>query len=589
MFGNDNDGSSDQIDFSDAASDNFTSSDSQVFVNDEDSWSAATDDGAEGAEQLSFDQGGAGKTKSKSKHGVARVFGVLLVVVVVIVFAFGYIAKKNPFVALNYLAMTDKSYKDKYQHDSSNLSQLDKSVEDIQDDHVKITGTISSLTLNNHVNDGDLSKLKSIVDKTDKDNATFAALPYMAVPEAKPQLDRYAKATDAEKGVVNEYLNNAKTISSVYEACDIWDYVSDQSDIDDYNAKMKTCRSRMQPLSASTDPAMKTFVASMNTVLDTSEQAVKQIAAISGDTILDRAATKQIEKLNKDVDTSSKVMDYVDKYGDDLCKECDKPHLEWAFDRSYQTARAAKDAKDEADGIVKMFFDGYGKTLKGENRQKTGTALDNVAKAWNFMIEIASNCNHSGFGNLKSEDIDDINNAIAAADQANQRLADQLAADNDKDNKWFADYLTAYNKDKTQTQQYIKTLLAVSDADSLCVKIPMPDNSDPTYSAYTNGVAVCQAALKPLGENGDNRMQKMVTRLNDNFDGNLRVIRKMKALGSPDEASSGKHKKEYHNLNNKLVYDQEGKREGIFNDYKREFDDLREHSGVTEALWIRRQ
>ncbi|WEV68143.1 hypothetical protein OZX72_03970 [Bifidobacterium sp. ESL0769] len=505
------------------------------------------------------------KSDTKSGHGFALVLGVLLVIVVIIAQSFSHRGDDG----------------------HAKLSPFDKTKIAIQDDHVHITDNLSSLTLNDKVSDEDINKLKSLVAKTDRDNAKFAAFDSMKSPEVKIQLERYAKITDAEKAIVNGYIDNAKTVSSANKACTFWDYVEDeQSNIDHYRTQMATCRAKMKPLAASSDPATKTFVGSVSAVLDTSEQAVNKIAAIGTDKEYDKATLKQVQKLNKSIDVSDKMLDYFSDYGKNLTKECEALHVDWAFDRSYLTAETVNDAKDEADNAKEAFVSAYGKSLGTKDQKQVGDALSKVVRGWYYMVGVAMNCNSSGFGNLESDDIDDINNAVNLADQANQQFVNLLPTYNEEDNKWINDYLKAYKKDKVQIQQYSKTLLAVSDASVVCVKVPLPDNYDPTYSAYTNGITTCKTTLKPLKDSNkdDKYMQKLVADLNANFNANLRIIDKMKALGSPDEAMA-KHKGEYDKLNHQLMYDQEGKRDRIFHTYKQHFDDLRENSHATLALW----
>ncbi|WEV47463.1 hypothetical protein OZX62_04130 [Bifidobacterium sp. ESL0690] len=527
-----------------------------------------------------------GNSDSKSGHGFARVLGVLLVIVVVIAFALGNVAKRNPPLA-NKLSLIAQTFSHRGYGGDAKLSLFDKTKEAIEDDHVQITDNLQTLSQKDAISDEDINKLKSLVAKTDTDNAKFAAFDSMKSPEVKIQLDRYAKITDAEKAVVNGYIDNAKTISAVNKACTFWDYVEDeQSNIDHYRTQMATCRAKMKPLSASNDSAVKTFVGSLSAVLDTSEQAVNKIAAIGTDKEYDKATLKQVQKLNKTIDISEKVMDYTSNYGDNLCKECDDLHVDWAFERSYQTAEAVNEAQDEADNAVEAFVSSYGRSASKADQKKVGDALHGVVKGWYVMVGMAMDCNYSGFGNLESEDIDDINNAINVADQANQQFVNLLPAYHEQNNKWINNYLKAYKKDKAQIQQYSKTLLAVSDASVVCVKIPLPDNYDPAYSAYTNGVATCKTTLQPLKDNNkdDKYMQKLVVDLNANFNANLAIIAKMKTLGSPDEARD-KHKDEYDKLNHQLIYDQEGKRDRIFDAYKKHFNDLRTNSGAMLALW----
>ncbi|MDF7665179.1 hypothetical protein [Bifidobacterium sp. ESL0745] len=566
----------------------FDQGNDQVFSDVDDdiaTSSSVSADGAPGSDQVAWAPSDGRRLRSgKSK---AVVFIVCIVVVVALV------VTANPLIRtitsslqgssqLRHIANPDTHHKDPVPVD-----KVSKGIEDIHDDHRHLVYSLESLATGSQTGDKDIAKLTSLIDKTDKDNAAFASLPIMNNAEVKRQLDRYTKATQADKTILNDFVGKAKALSAVNKACgESWTYIfGGESEKQSYDKHSASCTAALQPLSGSDDEAMKTFVSSVTGALEESGKAAGQLAVLHASATNDRSVEQQEDQLNKSIDISTRVQDYSYRYSWALQKKRDALHLDWAFDRAYDVAQSQKSAEDWEKSVHEGFPKGPGKAFKGDTAKKITDAMAEVAKRWSLMDSTVYDRSFKGMGNLEQADIDDINDVISTADKANQTLADQLSASGNGDYRPFKDFVTAYDKEKVTVGAYIPTMLPVSQAKSVCVTFPQLDESDPTYATYIGALDSCRAVLKPLDNPQDQRLHRLVTKMTANLDKNGSVIDKMKAFGSYHDAEAGKQSKAYEQLGHQLTYDQVGERERIFDEYTHAFANSRTQSGASGALY----
>ncbi|WEV59769.1 hypothetical protein OZX67_04335 [Bifidobacterium sp. ESL0728] len=201
MFGRDNEDSSDQVDFSDATSANSSSSDPQIFVNDEESWSAATDDDAKDAKQSAKNRQREAKREARrrrrqlkretSSHPVLKRWlesvGVFLLVVVIL-FAATIIYSK-----VQESRHPVQICKGKVECDAENKKEaLSRHTADLD---LKLSDLIDDMTTEDResVKQSDVDVVQEYITKVQKDEEKFSKLPAMKNAGVKKAFNAYQK------------------------------------------------------------------------------------------------------------------------------------------------------------------------------------------------------------------------------------------------------------------------------------------------------------------------------------------------------------------------------------------------------------
>ncbi|WEV42544.1 hypothetical protein OZX57_03720 [Bifidobacterium sp. ESL0682] len=318
-------------------------------------FSSMSADGAPVTDQVAWAPSDGYRPRSGKSKTVVLI--VCMVVIVALIVVADPLIKTITSSSLSSSQSQDAANRHTHHEQPTPADKVSKGIDDIHDDHRNLIYSLEALVTGSHAADKDIAKLTSLIDKTDKDNTTFASLPIMDNAEAKRQFDRYTKATQADKAILNDVVGKAKALSAVNKACGgPWNYMFGyESEEHSYDKRSASCATALQPLSGSDDEAMKTFVASVTSALEESGKAAKQLAVLHAGASSDRSVEQQEDQLNKSIDISTKVRDYSYRYSWALQKRRDALHLDWAFDRAYDVAQSQKSAEDWEKVCLKAF------------------------------------------------------------------------------------------------------------------------------------------------------------------------------------------------------------------------------------------
>ncbi|WEV73068.1 hypothetical protein [Bifidobacterium sp. ESL0790] len=438
-----------------------------------------------------------------------------------------------------------------------------------------LQSTLKLMVESKHVGRHDVAQLNKLIAEADANNAKLTGIKGMDAAAVKPQLDRYSRAYAADKAILQDYGSHAAAISTMYKTCGAdWNDVAGEKDTSVHDQMMASCQAMLQPLADSNDPAMKTLVASVNSALQASDAVVKNPAAnndANGTTGSQQGQNGKKDS-RKDVGPSKRVADDVKQYGRDLAAERDALHIKWAFYRVCDTQQAQADSQEDGESLSKSFLeDGPGQSMDDQHAKATAKALRDVARRLTVLNSTMSAVTGDGEKSLEPSDVDDLNAALKAAEQANDVLEAQMKADGQQGDKDLKDYLAASAKDKALITRYASSMLAVSNADAACSTLPVQVPSDPSYTQYSNYVTACSTSLQSLKEVKDGKAQDLYTSMSGNLSLTSRIVEQMKGLGSADEAGNGAHSKQYYELLSRLQDNTNHKPAGIFDDYMDNF------------------
>ncbi|WEV59771.1 hypothetical protein OZX67_04345 [Bifidobacterium sp. ESL0728] len=386
--------------------------------------------------------------------------------------------------------------------------------------------------------------------------------------------------------ILGDYINHAPAISAMYKACGgIWGSVSGSSeDLAKFDNMMATCRSTVMPLTDSNDTAMKTMVASVNTALDASDKAAKQIVPLDYDKDDVQAQEERRDDLSVKADPGFHVKDSIEQYGRDLRAERKALHLDWCIKRAYKTEDAQKDSAEDGAKARKAYLKGPGKADNAKNPEATAQAVGNVVQQWYLLDATVDALNIEGMGSLETVDLDDLSAVLQTVDSANQALSKQMETNGDNDNRAFNDYQSSYATDKALITQYATTILAVSNSQSACSYLPEQVSSDSNYTAYSGYVNTCSAALKPLANAKAKKTLALYSKMSANVGKSSEILTQLKALGSPSEGANGPHGKKYQQLRAQLDKNAGYKISEMFEDYNSDFQHTRSALAMVDVL-----